>query len=131
MGHENVNRQSGDLLIRVNISPHKYFRREGRDIHTERRISISQAVLGDMLDIATLYGKKRISVSPGTESGTVFKITGYGLEHPSSLNNSKGNHYVHFVVDIPTKLNEQQLASMRMYSFYEETIPVISDKDFC
>ncbi len=129
MGHENQTRAAGDLLVKLVVKPHKYFRREGCDIHTERRISISQAVLGDVIEVTTLYGKKKMSVSAGTETGTVQKIAGYGLEHPSSLNHTKGNQYVHFVVNIPTTLTPQQRTTMRQYSYYEDPIPAQKDSE--
>jgi len=126
MGNEHATKRCGDLLIKIRIKPHKYFRRDGRDIHTDRKITISQAVLGDIIEVTTLYGKKKIPIHSGTESGTVHKIVGYGLEHPSSLNNSKGNHYIHLLLDIPSKLTPEQFSSMRNYSFYEDPIPAIS-----
>ncbi len=129
MGNESTTKIAGDLLVKLAVKPHKYFRREGRDIHTEKKVSISQAVLGDVVEVATLYGKKKVPVTSGTETGTVHKIVGYGLEHPSSMNHSKGNHYVHFVVDIPTKLSPQQMATMRQYSYYEDPIPSFKESD--
>lgn len=122
MGHESVDRRGGDLMVKLKVRPHSYFRREHFDIHTDTKITITQALLGGIVEVATLYGNKKISIAPGTESGTKHKIVGYGLEQPQSLNHSKGNHYVHFIVVIPTSLNLKQAAALREYSFVEEPI---------
>jgi len=126
MGSENTTKRCGDLLVKITVKKHKYFRNEGQDIHTDKRITISQAVLGDVIEITTLYGKKKIPIHQGTENGAVHKIVGYGLEHPTSLNKTKGNHYVHFVIDVPKTLTEEQRSLMKAFGNYEEPIPPVT-----
>lgn len=40
---------AGDLIIKVNIQPHKVFRREGADLYMEQTITLKQALLGKVL----------------------------------------------------------------------------------
>eukprot|EP00826_Nyctotherus_ovalis_P019917 TRINITY_DN16205_c0_g1_i1.p1 TRINITY_DN16205_c0_g1~~TRINITY_DN16205_c0_g1_i1.p1 ORF type:complete len:189 (-),score=29.48 TRINITY_DN16205_c0_g1_i1:156-722(-) len=122
MGSQSIAKRCGDLLVKVVVKKHSYFRNEGQDIHTDRKITISQAVLGDVIEVNTLYGKKKVPVHPGTEHGAVHKIPGYGLEHPTSLNKTKGNHYVHFELEVPTVLSEKQKKLMKALSMCEEPI---------
>lgn len=46
----------GDVLLRVNVKPDPYFKREGFDIYTTSYLNISEAVLGTKVDVKTLYG---------------------------------------------------------------------------
>jgi len=95
IGNQTKNKRFGDLVIKLKVMPHEFFKRQGKDIHTDRNISISQAVLGGTIEISTLYGKKKIYISPGTESGSTNKILGFGVENAGSKEVNKGNHYIH------------------------------------
>lgn len=53
-------------MIKVNVKPHPYFKREKQDIHTDYILSLSSAVLGDSVTIKTLYGDVKVKVAPGT-----------------------------------------------------------------
>ena len=45
-GNAGVNGPAGDLMIKVKVKPHPYFKRDGSDIHTNLFISVADAVLG-------------------------------------------------------------------------------------
>jgi curved DNA-binding protein len=97
----------GDLYLNISILPHPIFARDGNDIHIEKTISYTQAVLGTTIDIPTIEGTtKRIKVSPGTPSNTKIRMKGYGV---SGLKGSgKGDQFVKIAINIPKKLNERQ-----------------------
>jgi len=59
----------GDLLIKITVRPHPYFKREGYDIVTDKYITFTQAVLGDKIKIETLQGKAEVKLKPGTAHG--------------------------------------------------------------
>lgn len=97
----------GDLYLNISILPHPIFARDGNDLHIEKTISYTQAVLGTTIDIPTIEGTtKRIKVSPGTQNNTKIRMKGYGV---SGLKGSgKGDQFVKVTVNIPKKLNESQ-----------------------
>ena len=69
----------GDLIITFKVKPHKFFSREGLDIHVKLPINIVQATLGSKMKVATISGKKVVLRIPkGTQSGTKFRIRGPG-----------------------------------------------------
>lgn len=121
MGHGN-----GDLLVHIKVGSHPYFKRDGYDIHTNRLITISQAVLGATIDILTIYGKKNIKINPGTAAGSTFKIAGYGVQKLYPNQHSKGDHYVHFNIKIPSFLNHKQREAMKAYASVED--PLVPDE---
>ncbi len=73
------NGPAGDALIEVHVTPHKLFRREGRNIHIDLPISLKEAVLGAKIPAPTPGGTVMMSVKPHTESGTVLRLRGRGV----------------------------------------------------
>lgn len=70
----------GDLLVRVKIEPHPYFRREGNNVILEVPISVTEAILGTKVDVPTLDGTRlTVTVPPGTSSGTRLRLRGKGI----------------------------------------------------
>jgi len=70
--------KSGDLYLRIRVSPHPKFWREGADIYTEVPITIYNAVLGGEVKVPTLTGEAKMKIPSGTESGQKFRLKGKG-----------------------------------------------------
>jgi curved DNA-binding protein len=101
----------GDLIVNVRISPHPRFKREGRDIILEKRVSVWDAMLGGNLTIETLDKKTlNITVPAGTQPDTVLSCRNEGL--PGLRNRSKGNLLIRIKVEIPKNLNIAQVESL-------------------
>ena len=97
---------AGDLYLRIKVKADRQFTREGYNIHTEQKISITQAILGDKIDLETIHGQVKLKIPAGTQAETVFKVRGKGI---SKLHSSdQGDHYVKIKVAIPSKLNKKQ-----------------------
>ena len=97
----------GDLIVSVYIKDNKLFEREGDHLYYEQQISFPQAALGDVISIPTIEGKEvEFKITPGTQSGTVFKLRGQGMN--SVRHSSRGNLYVTVTVVVPKKLNSKQ-----------------------
>ncbi len=70
----------GDLLLKLRIEPHEYFRREGDNIILEVPVTVSEAVLGTKVDVPTIDGTRlTVRVPPGTSSGTRLRLRGKGI----------------------------------------------------
>lgn len=82
----------GDLLIRVTVEPHPYFKREGRDLLVEVPLTIGEAVLGAKIDVPTLRGTRSLTIPPGTSSGQKLRLRGQGV--PASGELKEGDLYV-------------------------------------
>jgi len=97
----------GDLIVSVHIKRNKLFEREGDHLYYEQQISFPQAALGDIISIPTIEGKEvEFKVNPGTQSGTVFKLKGQGMN--SVRHSARGNLCVTVTVVVPKKLNSKQ-----------------------
>jgi molecular chaperone DnaJ len=108
----------GDLYVVLSIKPHKFFERDGDDLHCVIPISFPQAALGTELELKTLDGSETIKIPEGTQSGKEFKFRGKGVPHLNS--HGKGDLIVEVRVQTP-KLNKQQKELMKQLA---ETIAV-------
>lgn len=99
--------EQGDLLVEVVISAHPIFQRDGYDIYSTAPMSFTQAALGGDVRISTVDGDILYTVKPGTPTDTKIRLRGKGV--PSLRDrNSRGDHYVTLVVQVPTKLTAEQ-----------------------
>src|SRR5262245_55982383 len=68
-----------DIMVKVRVEPHPYFRREGRDVLIDVPISIPEAVLGGKVEVPTVGGKRvTVKIPPGTSSGSRIRLPGMG-----------------------------------------------------
>lgn len=111
-GHESVDKIRGDLIIYFKVLPDEVFRREGLNIYLDLNISIPQAVLGDTIEVDTIWGKKNISIEPGTQSGSQVLLKGEGVE----VEGAKGNQIININVEIPKKLTPKQRELMEEFA---------------
>lgn len=95
----------GDLHLVVHLRAHPIFRREGRDVHADLRLTFPQAALGDVLEVPTLDGPVKIKVEPGTQPDRAYRLKGKGIGPKGSR---RGDHLVHIVLEVPKKLSENQ-----------------------
>ncbi|MEO6909467.1 MAG: molecular chaperone DnaJ [Edaphobacter sp.] len=105
---------AGDLYVVLNVKAHKFFEREGDDLHCVMPISFPQAALGTELEIQTLEGPSTIKVPEGTQSGKEFKLKGKGVPHLNSY--GKGDLIVEIRVKTPGKLTKPQKELLRQLS---------------
>ncbi len=93
-----------DLVFRVRRHPE--FLREGADIFSEITLSIPQIVLGDVVEVKTIWGPVKLKVPAGTEPGSLIRIKDKGVARLRS--SGKGDHFVRIRVNIPKKLSEEE-----------------------
>jgi len=97
---------AGDLYIYLQVTPSPKFKREGDNLFTTVPISITQAILGDKIDVKTVEGEVKLKIPSGTKSGKQFIIRGKGM--PKLGGHSTGNLYVEVDISIPSKLTRDQ-----------------------
>ena len=75
-----------DLLLKIKVEPHPYFRREGSNVVVEAPVSVAEAVLGARVDVPTLDGTLvTVKVPPGTSSGARLRLRGKGIKGGDEL----------------------------------------------
>jgi curved DNA-binding protein len=89
----------GDLVLEIHVEPHKYFRREGDDLHLDLPITVSEAYKGAKVKVPTVDGFVSLKVPPRSQTGSVHRLRGKGVVRKGR---EPGDLYVHFAVHVPT-----------------------------
>ncbi len=102
---------AGDFYVVLEVKPHKFFERDGDDLHCTIPVSFPQAALGAEVQIQTLEGLETLKIPEGTQSGKEFKLRGKGVPHLNQ--HGKGDLVVEVRVQTPSKLSKQQKDLMK------------------
>jgi molecular chaperone DnaJ len=105
---------AGDLYVYLTITPHRLFKREGRDTFVDVPVSFTEAALGATVDVPSLGGDVELTLPAGTQSGTTLRLRGYGMPNPRA--SQRGDHHVTVHVVVPTKLNKRQRDLLEEYA---------------
>jgi DnaJ-class molecular chaperone len=90
----------GNLLLKIKIAPHPYFRREDNDVILEVPISIAEAVLGAKVEVPTVDGTRlSVKIPPGSSSGSRLRLRGKGI--------NGGDQYIQLQVTVPSIKDER------------------------
>ncbi len=82
---------AGDLYLKINVTEHHFFWREGFDIYCKVPVSNEQAAKGAKIRVRTIGGQKvDLKIPPGTKTGAKFRLKGFGL----ARNSNKGDQIV-------------------------------------
>ena len=98
--------ERGHAFVIVRVRPDPRFVRDGDDLHTALRLTMTDAALGTKATVSTLSGDIELDVPPGTQPGEVRVLRGHGM--PSLRGSSRGSLYVRLDVAVPTVLDDEQ-----------------------
>ena len=91
---------AGDLLVEVEVGPHRRFTRKGDDVHFELPVSLPEAVLGGRIEAPTPTGPVAVAVPRGSNTGTVLRLKGRGVPRPDG---SRGDAYATLRIVLPDR----------------------------
>ncbi|MEO5339615.1 MAG: molecular chaperone DnaJ [Magnetococcus sp. MYC-9] len=99
--------KNGDLFIVIEVAPHPMFERYDADLLCHVPITFAQAALGGRLEVPTLSGRARVTLTAGTQTGRRLALRGKGLPH---LNRPGvfGDLVVEVRVETPVNLSKRQ-----------------------
>ena len=110
---------SGDMYIRVHITPKQGYERKGMDVYTTEEIPYTTAVLGGDAIFGTLYGKVKCRIPAGTQSGSRIRIKNKGIQ--SMKNPSvRGDEYVTVQIAVPRNPTAQEKNKIRELAELEQ-----------
>ena len=98
--------EAGDLYLTIKVGEHPVFKREGYDIFVKKNIKLTDAILGSVVEVPSIFGPKKVKIPPGVQSHSKMRLKGLGISDPKR--NINGDQYVEIIVDIPKKLTEKQ-----------------------
>jgi molecular chaperone DnaJ len=105
---------AGDLYIFLAVKPHRFFQRDGADIHCRVPISLPMAALGSSLEVPTIDGgRAKLNIPAGTQGGHQFRLRSKGMSVLRS--GGRGDMYVQVVVETPVNMTKRQQELLREF----------------
>jgi molecular chaperone DnaJ len=106
-GHEGrAGGAAGDLYLSIDVERSAVFERRGQDLFAVLDVPMPQAALGAELEVETLDGIERVSLEPGTESGSLIRLRGKGI--PNLGRRGRGDLYLTVHVATPRNLKKEE-----------------------
>ena len=100
----------GDLIIVIEEQEDELLKREGDNIHYQLHISFIEAALGSETEVPTIWGKVKINLAPGTQSGQILRLRGKGIKNVEGY--GTGDQLIHIQVWTPKKLTTEEKATL-------------------
>ncbi|HNY28073.1 MAG TPA: molecular chaperone DnaJ [Candidatus Sumerlaeota bacterium] len=109
----------GDLYIVLRVAEHKIFKRRDDDLICEMPLTITQATLGDEIEVPTIEGEiSKLRIPAGTQTHQVFRMRGLGMPVHNSADR-RGEMFVQVLVVTPRKINDRQRQLLEEFAAIE------------
>ncbi|MBI4114247.1 MAG: molecular chaperone DnaJ, partial [Candidatus Niyogibacteria bacterium] len=95
---------SGDLYVKVHVSPHSFLKRKGEHLLMDLDIPLTDALLGTEKVIESVDGKIKIKVPAGVDSGEILRVRGRGVP---VAQNQRGDLLIRVLVRNPKELSRK------------------------
>jgi DnaJ-class molecular chaperone len=105
---------AGDAFIKLNVQPHPYFTRDGKDISLELPITLQEAIEGAVVTVPTLRGSVSMRIPPRSSSGKLMRLRGRGVQPKGD--DQPGDQYVKLKIVLPDDVDDELENSIRRWS---------------
>ena len=99
--------KDNELFVNVSVSPHRRFRREGKDLYVELEVPFVDAILGGEVEVQTLKGKISLKIPPESQNGQRIRLAGQGMLVLGNAE-TKGDLFVILRLSLPKNLTDEQ-----------------------
>ena len=120
----------GDLLVLIEEEEHKDFVRDGNDLVYNLLLDMPTAILGGQVQVPTLTGDVKITITPGTQPGKVLRMRGKGLPAIDQYGRQMGtgDMLINVGVYIPEKLSRDEKKLIEQLQSSPNIVPGSADK---
>ncbi len=120
----------GDLLVLIEEEEHKDFVRDGSDLVYNLLLDMPTAILGGQVQIPTLTGDVKITITPGTQPGKVLRMRGKGLPSIDRYGRrmGSGDLLINVGVYIPERLSRDEKKLIEQLQSSPNIAPGTADK---
>lgn len=95
---------TGDLEVAVTAKPHPVYSREGNDLVVTLPVTVSEAILGTVIDVPMIDGgTAAVKVPAGSSSGAEIRVRGKGV----STSKVSGDLIARVAIQVPEKPNRE------------------------
>jgi curved DNA-binding protein len=116
---------TGDLYLRVRVSPSADFRLDGDDVQTILPVTPWEAALGATVTLRTLDGSVRVKVPAGSSSGRKIRLKGKGYPNADK---ERGDLYAEVRVEVPTELSSEERELLERWATLSKFNPRPEDR---
>lgn len=103
---------AGDLYVIIKVKSHKFFTRDGSNLHCSVPVSFFTLSLGGEIELMNMAREKlKLPIPEGTQTGSTFQIKGAGM--PIVNTNKFGDMVVNIIAETPVHLDREQRAKMQ------------------
>lgn len=118
---------AGDLIVLIEEEEHPELKRDGNNILYDMYISFADAILGTEVTVATVNGKAKIKIEPGTQGGKVLRLRNKGI--PDVNGYRTGDQLVNINVWTPQNLNKDEKSAIEKMRGSKNFEPKPTDDD--
>lgn len=119
----------GNIQVLIEEEPHPELIRDENDLIYNLLLTVSQAALGDSVEVPTIDGRVRIKIEPGTQPGTALRLRGKGLPAVQGYGYGKGDIVVNISVYIPETLSKSERKAFEQMKDSESLRPAVGIKE--
>ena len=95
---------TGDLEVAVTVKPHPVYSREGNDLVVTLPVTVSEAILGTVVDVPMIDGgTAAVKVPAGSSSGAEIRVRGKGV----ATSRVSGDLIARVAIQVPEKPNRE------------------------
>ncbi|MGB3330972.1 MAG: J domain-containing protein [Thermomicrobiales bacterium] len=98
---------NGDVYLNIEVQADSKFERQGNNLRQKVMIPVTTAVLGGEVVVPTLDARVSMTVPPGTQDGSVFRLKGLGMPVSGSPD-GRGDMLVEAHIAIPRDIGSQE-----------------------
>ena len=95
---------AGDLYIKINVTPHPVFKRDGSDLVMNLNLKLSDALLGTKYPIETLDGKIEVIIPEGVSINEILRVRGKGVPVAKG---KRGDLLIKLSIKLPEKISKK------------------------
>ena len=99
--------QGQEVHLKIEVTPHVRFTREGDDLHTEVEVPLEDAVLGGEVNVQTIRRRLSLKIPPESQNGQKIRLKGQGMPRLGSPE-SVGDLLVTVRPILPRNLSDEE-----------------------
>ena len=113
---------NGDVILEVEVAPHPFYSRFGKDLTVKTPITLKEAALGAKVDVPTPRGTVAVTIPPGATTGTRLRLRGLGVAPDGE---KPGDLYVECAVSLPKSWSKEDLELLQKL---DSDVPGVREK---
>ena len=104
--------QPGDLLIKVHVSQHPFYRRQSDNLLVTVAVTVFEAALGAKVDVPTPKGVISLTVPAGTSSGSRLRVKGHGIQFAGK---SASDLFAEIQIALPESIDQSSVDLLEQF----------------